>query len=264
MRKFIIFNFLLFLVIFSSCGGGGGDNNSNINNNQPIISQNAVLLNQETTDNIENIDTENKQIVFKAKTSQISEISTGHIIVIPKGNITPDGMLIKVKSLSESLGKVIIDYEDAYLTELIEDGEISIPQTELTEDDIDEVELEDETSNSSNINIVTSSLPSKQSTNLKFNMNGKYSSGSISIKSSLDLNIGYNFKLKIKSFSLSYFKVSANASEKAYVITTAKAGAKASFKKRIGRIKFKPVTVWVGWVPVYVRPVLYFYIGADA
>ncbi|WP_457641060.1 BACON domain-containing protein [Persephonella sp.] len=266
MKKIILSFILLFAFFFVSCGGGGGGSGkdsggNNQDSDQPVISQNAILFNQETTDNIESIDKENKRITLKTKTSQISEVKTGSIIVIPMSNITPDGMLIKVSSITESGNKIVIQYEDAYLTELIEDGEINIPQTELTESDIDTIELEDETSDT-NIKVLPGQI-SKQSSNLKFNISGNYN-GAVSIRSSLNMSIGYNFKVKIKSFSLNYLRATAKASEEAKVIATAKAGANAKFKKRIGRIKFKPVTVWVGWVPVYVRPVLYFYIGGSA
>ncbi len=257
MKRFIFFIIVLFLLFLSSCGGNGGNKTVE---NQPVISENAVLLDEETTDNIESINTEEKKIIFKSKTSQISEIKVGSIVVIPINDITPDGMLIKVTSIKESSGKVIIEYESASLTELIEDGDIIIPQTELTENNIDRIEIEDE---SSDITVVPSTSISEQSTTLRFNLKGRYS-GSVSVKSALSLGIGYNFIIKIRSFSLNYLKVSSKATEKASVIVTAKAGANAKFKKRIGRILFKPVTVWVGWVPVYIRPVLYFYLGADA
>ncbi len=260
LRIFLPFLTLLSFFFLAGCGdeGNGGGDSDTI---QPKISQNALLLDEETANSIETIDTESKQITLNTKTAQASDIKTGSIVVIPITDLTPDGMLIKVVSVSESDGKIVIQYEKATLTELIEYGDITIPQTELTVDDIDVIEVEDESS-SIEVQRPTDGL-SAQSNQLNFSIKGSYSR-SITVRASVNMNMGYSFRIKIRSFSLNYLRATVNASESASVVAIAQAGAKAKFKKRIGHIKFKPITIWVGWVPVYVRPVVYFYLGGRA
>jgi hypothetical protein len=267
LKHFIYLISLLLVSLLYSCGESQGDNAGG-NSLPPIISDNAFLLDPDSEKSLESVDRETKVITFSSKTKTLSDIKAGDVLVIPSSPNFPDGMLIKVISVTEAGGKVEVVYEDATLTDIIVQGTLELSQLELTADDIDSIEVEDQNSEfrdiSSSPQPLISLLPS-QGSDLRFRLGGtiNYSRNySIYIKAFLSLSVGYKFRLVIQGASLKELQAIAKASEKAGIIVYAKAGASAKYKKRLGRVKFKPKVVKVGWVPVYVRPVLYFYAGA--
>ncbi len=267
---FRIFFISLLLLFFSGCSGVNTDqqsNNTGANTSgdySPIIPATTKVINEESLNLLAAISPDFSTYTFDGATSQLNSIQAGDILVIPpKAPMNPDGLLRKVESIKRDNGKTVITTVQAYLDEAIEQGEIHFDQV-LTLQDVEEEEnLHQAIEPLSSPKVQASKALSKAALlQMGFGLRDTVLPGVV-VKGSFWMSLQPQLSIKISYFSLKELKAVMKANENAQLRVTASSSVKGEKEKKIKTIRFKPFTVWVSYVPVYIRPVLEIYLGSS-
>ncbi len=257
--KAIIFvlSALLLSSILTGCssGGGGGETQT------VSIPETTKVANDETIQQLSSV--EEDKLIFDGETDLLNSLKSGDVIVFPSTDKTPDGLLLKVVSVEKVNGKTEVHIEPASLTDAIENADIQ-QSIDLTVDDIEEIETVHEDVETGQPVVESFQItPQAAGTNFSFKARVK-AHRSLTVLTTTNFSLGYSLRIKIGFFKLKYFEAKAKASEKAGVDLIATTSLKTNSKIKIARIKFRPFTIWISYVPVVVRPVIVLYGGADA
>lgn len=254
-------------LLVTGCGGGGKGESAAGNDvageTAAIIPATTKVLGDDTLLQLDAVSADNTTLTFKASTPQLEALESGDVLVVPITALTPDGLLRKVVTVSQANGGVVVTTEGAYLTDAIEQGEIAFSEP-LTAADIEEATFIHE-----GIEFLPSPAPGSAAVHraalneMVLNVNDQLIQG-LRFKGSLKFSITPSFTAKISSFSIKELSAKAAASEDAKIRLIGDYQLKADKEKEIGKIKFAPKVVFVGVVPVYIRPVLKFVVGASA
>ncbi len=260
----------LCLLFFSGCSdlnSSQQNNNTGTNtsdNYSPIIPATTKVINEESLNLLEAISPDFAAYTFNGTTAQLDSIQAGDILVIPpKAPINPDGLLRKVESVEQNNGKIVITTRQAYLDEAIEQGEIRFDQP-LTLQDVEEEENLHQAIDplSSPKSQASKALAKAALLQMGFGLRDTVLPGVV-VKGSLWMSLAPELSIKIRYFSLKELKAIMKANENAQLRVTASGSVKGEKEKKIKTIRFKPFTVWVSYVPVYIRPVLEIYLGSS-
>ncbi|RMH41233.1 MAG: hypothetical protein D6689_11620 [Deltaproteobacteria bacterium] len=253
------------------CGGGDDDDDDvttpdaappDADPNAVIIPPTTKVLDDETAALLTAVDADGT-LTFSASTSALDDLAAGDVIVVPITDLTPDGLLRRVDRVDRG-SEVVVATSFASLTDAIEQAEFAVP------DDLTDLEIDEVTPLHDGITLVTDpSEPLFRSgerfglRKLVFNFNDSLLAG-FRLKGSLELSLTPTFRVKIRRFKLVEATATATASEEARLRLVGEAAVSGDIEKQIAEIKFKPVIVWVGYVPVYVRPVIELTLGGEA
>ncbi|WP_457641059.1 BACON domain-containing protein [Persephonella sp.] len=280
LKKLLIFPLVIAIsALLNSCSSpqSASETPSQSEEIIPKIAENTVVLDENATKAIENVDRGKKEIVLKEEVAK--NIKKDSIIVLPKSDKTPFGMLVKVESVEKLPdGKVKISYRSATLTEAIERGQIKATNVQLSADNIYRVILNGDTEFSTEKRVSTSSfkdgpitLSSQNGDSIKiyptatdvitFNISGSLGTEVARIESNAGLSLSYDFDMVINDFQMEKFHFKTKS--QFYQITKAyvKAGFKGTYEKKLGSIWFNPIVIVVGDVPVLIFPAIEFYVG---
>ena len=98
------------------------------------ISENSVVLDDETTESLASVSSDNSTLTFDSSTSTLETLQQDDVVVIGVTDETPYGLLRKVTSITQEGDQVVVETTQARLTDLIEEGTISVSKTLTTND----------------------------------------------------------------------------------------------------------------------------------
>lgn len=219
-------------------------------------------------------------LVFGSASPELNALEPGDVLVADAIEAAPNGLLRKVKSMRTEGGKVIIETEDAELIEAVHDGRVSFTRDLKPEDVQTTWTLPGVTFNEagpgqsnphlSSLAPVSSVLRPQTfsySIDTDFGTGGKIKAvGNVGLEPKLeaDVNISCNDKI----FGACAEIPDLNFMTRIALIENASLsfrGNPVNFNKRIeiARHEFKPLTFWIGPVPVVFKPILSIYLQGD-
>ena len=98
------------------------------------ISENSVVLDDETTESLASVSSDNSTLTFDSSTSTLETLQQDDVVVIGVTDETPYGLLRKVTSITQEGDQVVVETTQAKLTDVIEQGTISASKTLTTND----------------------------------------------------------------------------------------------------------------------------------
>jgi len=199
--------------------------------------------------------------VFSQSSTFLEQVSVGDIIVSGTTPKAPHGFLRKVVSKSQEENKIIIQTTQAKLTEAIQQGSVLVSRS-LTPADTTSFTIEK--------GLIVHQVPD-DGFNLTINTilfdgdgNRNTTNDQIRASGSISFNLTFNFEYAIKNHNVEslVFKVSAIES-KSLTVSTEVQFLNASKKFPIARWKFKPIVIFIGYVPIVITPTITLYLGLD-
>lgn len=219
-------------------------------------------------------------MVFNSTSPDVQSLKPGDILVADAIQAAPDGLLRKVRTINSEGGKVIVETDNAELIEAVHEGRVSFTRDLKPEDvqttwtlpgvTFNETSPEDANQHlASLVPISTVLRPQTFSYNIDtdFGTGGKLKAvGNISLEPKLeaDVNISCNDKI----FGACAEIPDLNFMTRIALIENASLsirGDPVNFNKKIeiARHEFKPLTFWIGPVPVVFKPILSIYLQGD-
>jgi len=131
LLKFVIALSIIALVVTGCSGGGGGGSD----NQEVIISPNAVVLEDDTTQGLTSVSSDNSTLTFDSSTSTLEALEQDDVIIFGVTDKTPYGLLRKVTSITQEENQVVVETTQASLEDAIEEGTIRFHST-LTPNDV--------------------------------------------------------------------------------------------------------------------------------
>jgi len=251
-------------LIFSGCGGGGNPIiPPDPEPTETIIPETTKVVEEETIEEIVSVTEDQSTIVFDKSTTQLEELSPGDVIVMGVTDQTPYGLLRKVTNITKG-GKggsqVIIETEFASLEEAIEQGSFEFDITLEPED------IERGISYPKGVRLIEDKFETGYSFSYELDKvlcnNHLIVDGELSFDYHILLNgtIGF-FKLKTLEFK------NTVESKTELDITLTDSFSVGDLlddnPKTIFTIPFKKITVWVGYVPIVLKPQIDINVGLD-
>lgn len=222
-RIFLFLSFLTFL---------GGCQKEPINNPPPpdpfeevIVAENVIVLNKEQTNILTLV--EDDKLIFAEGDSTTNAIKIGDILVAGVSNTSPNGFLRKVTGVSINGNTILVETENAQLTDAIEQGSIRF-EKKLTSGD----------------------FVGKQSS-LNFDLSlGEDSplSGYVTIDPTLI------FDLDIDFFEVQYAKLGIRINYNAGMTLDVQEEIEYQLKKKLVERDLKPITFYMGIFPIVITP----------
>lgn len=226
-----------------------------------VISGQAVQLKESTLNAIVSVDTSGT-ITFSEQSSDVSNLQQGSLIASKPITAAPYGFLKKVESISTSGSQVVVTTSNATLEEIFERMTVEYEKT-LTMDDLDGspslkkgITLKRSKDNGFYFDIDDIVL---------YDLDGNLSSTEDQIKAegSISITPSFTFNLDIDNFTLKELRFVNTTVETAELKISC--GVSLSYQPEIelANLPFNPIVIWVGWVPIVIRPVLSIDVGAE-
>lgn len=245
-----------------------------------LIPPTTKVMDTDLQETIENVSPEGI-ITFSSSSPSLESLAAGDVLVSDAIPAAPDGLLRKVSAIRVEGDQVIVETVDAELIEAVHEGQVSFVK-ELTPEGIRSTWLYPgvafNSSSVANLNsphlasLVPVSSPFRPQAfsytiDTDFGTGGKVKAiGNASLEPKLeaDVNISCNDKV---------FGVCAEIPDLNFMtriailenVSLSVQGDSTSFNKRIeiARHEFKPLTFWIGPVPVVFTPILSIYLQGD-
>ena len=228
-----------------------------------VIPDTTKVLTETTTQYLSEISGDGAVFTFTQSTPALSALAPGDVMVADATANAPYGFLRKVTSVSSVGGQVVVETEAATLEDAIESGSVHVSQS-LTPDQV-----------RSSAMLQGVSLASAQSLGefyfklkdvVLYDDDGdlQTTDDQITANGSIRLEPGFDFSLVVRHWELEELSFTTSVDEKAEIeIKTEVEYPLIKKKTEIARHYFNPITVWVGWVPVVIVPVLTVNVGVD-
>jgi formylglycine-generating enzyme required for sulfatase activity len=230
----------------------------------PVIPDTTEVLDETTTQYLAEISGDGAVFTFTQSTPALEALAPGEVIVGDASENAPYGFLRQVTSVSSVGGQVVVATQDATLEDAIEDGAVQVSHA-LTPDDIQGSTL---------IQGVTWATAPQLNDAFYLNLedvvlydldgNPATQNDQIRADGSIRLEPDFDFRLVVRRWKLEELSFTASAVETAELEIKAEIELLSVKKeKEIARYRLRPITVWVGWVPVVIVPVLTVNVGVD-
>jgi hypothetical protein len=239
---------------------------------EPLLPDNTKVVDDSTAQNLSSVSEDQSVLTFDQNTPYAQSLQPGDVIVSGVTDATPNVLLRKVTNVSTGGSEITVETAEATLEDAIEEGE-SFAEEPLTANDIESfVPL---------IEGVTLRMPGEGAAlgpaavqavqsclslnSVLFDHDGDSSTKNDQIRINGDACLSpiFRFGISVSWFKLRHLVFSAGLSES--ISLQLDAQFSASFRKEIeiARIRFKPVKVQVGYLPLVFRPVLTVYVGIE-
>lgn len=226
-----------------------------------VYSEQVVKLEDNAIQSIVSMDTSGT-IIFSQKTSNLEKLKPGDIIFCQPTTVVPYGFLKRVQSVNFSGNNVIVTTSNATLEDVFQTASFSYQKT-LTMDDLQGTPL------------LKKGVSVKRSQGDGFyvsiediklyDLDGDPMTEEDQIKAdgSIEINPSFQFNLEIDNFKLQEVRFVSTTTETAELEITCGISISYEPEYRLAEFKFSPITIWVGWVPIVIYPILGIDVGAD-
>jgi hypothetical protein len=254
-RKIVILMmaFLFALAIAIVISGCSSKDDTTIQTTSADVPSTTKILDSSSLNKLASVFTDGTQLTFSGTTSQISSLNVGDIVVSDaSSSVAPYGMLKKITSINTSGDQVIVNTTGATIEEAIQKGSWSITQSLDSNQTVSAA-------------IVAKGVGIRKSTSLgKFEVSindveladGVFANGSITIEPS------YTFSGSVDNFTLKSLTFT-NTTKETCSISLSSSASLVDYSKtvEIARYNMPTVTVWVGYFPIVITPVLTVNVG---
>ena len=248
----------IILLFTPGCRKDEEDDNPPPPENEIVIPETTKVISNKTWDNnLTGIDSSDFTLYFKKDLTDETSLKVGDVIISTKGN----GLLRKIKSISEDGDKIKIETEPAALTDAIQQGSFSV-DIKLTSDKIKSTHLRegvtikkfDEKSDSPIDYSISTYLDPAQ----KIKVFGKFQ---VTPEIGIDYSIGWHYGIPYVKYLGTSFTVTQTVDLAAQIDLI-----DASYEKEVtlGTIEFSPIIVMFGTVPVVLVPEIEVLAGLEA
>jgi len=278
--KFILIVFLLFLVA-SSCRHTSQDPLPSPDIEPYIIYPDTTIPISDNTIGEITVDLGNNIIEIPAGSYLIDKVNENDIIVIGSSSETPNGLLVRAKTVSTENGTLVVTTEEATLEDAFESGYIDIHQT------LDPTNINNSVANAPGVSFSSRSRSERfvfedglslpfhyDLTNvILFDINDDYSesgmedpidkNGRVIVNGAIDLGLDLTFKTEIDFFEIQYLQFEVEISESLDLSVESYISQTLSESKTIYTHNFLPITVYISGVPVSITPIVSINVGID-
>ncbi len=226
----------------------------------PIIADNTFVIDAQTREKISEIDTTDFTFTLSEHSHLSEDLSIGDIIVDDTSSIAPYGYLRRIKTIDNSKGDVVIETEQAKLTDAIRQGTINFTSGTVSKSDIQRIKLAEGVELSQNKFTVF---------DFDYSKTVQTSTGSLEISGHTSLSMDFYFYMSwgfdFWTFSpyIAEFGTGVNINQDASIMTLAESGLTFDETIPIASFYFTPYTVWVGPVPVVFVPKVSLFIDTN-
>ncbi len=264
--KLILLTALLALSLIS-CGGDGAEGGADESSETVVIPSTTEMLHESTTQYLSSISEDGTTFIFSETTPELESLTPGDVIVSDATSTVPDGFLRKVTAVSTVGNEVVVETSQATLEDAIEKGAIELTKT-LTP------------------NGISSAIALRKGVTLKrmsqsqalqgfyveindvvlYDADGNLGTTNDQVEAdgSMSLTPGFDFNISIEDSQLKKLTFVNTTTLTAQLELRAEIEIFEIEKKvEIARYNFTPITVWVGWVPVVITPILTVNVGLD-
>jgi hypothetical protein len=200
-------------------------------------------------------------------TEELKSLLPGDILAIGITGDCPHGLLRRIETITESNGSIIIETIAATLEEAVNDGVIEIAKTLNPADIISAMALKKgvalqkplqaQAADAFNINIDNIIL-------YDFDGNPVTTDDQIKADGVVLFETRFEFRVQIKDFQLKQLEFVNTSTERAELEISADIAINVFDEEvEIARFYLTPITIWVGWLPVIISPVITVNVGLD-
>lgn len=231
-----------------------------------VIPTTTKVLDDLTMQNLSSVTEGGSRLSFSGTTAQLGSISLGDVVIAGVHDDTPQGLLRKVASVSTEGDQVVIYTIPATLEDAIQDGTIEINRT-LSPSDVsftamarEGVSLEGDVFQAQGIGEF--SLQITDVVLYDDDGDSETTDDQIVANGSISISPTFNFSMEIRNSELKQLTFTNNITETAQLELEAKVSVlEVERSVEIARYTLTPITVWVGFVPVIITPVLTINVG---
>ena len=255
-------------------------------NQEASISPDSVVLDDETTQGLSSVSSDNSTLTFDSLTSALQTLQQNDVIAIGVTEKTPYGLLRKVTSVTQQGNQVVVQTTQAKLTDVIEQGSISVSKT-LTTSDINTSSASVKTLKGvslrpipkvKNARAAAAAVgidPDNELFNLEladvvlYDHDGNENTTYDQIVADGGISFGLSFNLDIQIdwlFKLQYLSFTTTPWQTAEIEISSSISKSIEKKIQIAQFYTSPITVFVGVPPVWpviMVPVVTLYVGLD-
>jgi formylglycine-generating enzyme required for sulfatase activity len=228
----------------------------------PIIPDTTVMFDQITTQSLVSVSGNGSILTFSQMTSQLSNLTSGDVIVGEPNTKTPDGFLRKVTQVTTTGSDVIVNTTAATLEDAIEQGSVQVSHM-LTSGDILSTDLVEgvalnQKESSQTISLLINNLVlHDEDGNPATTDDQIVANGSFSMDPKFDFNMAFSGgKLEQLSFVLQ-----ANQTSSLEVLV--KTPYQINIEKSIATIEYLPIPSEIGKVKFNIQPTITINVGID-
>ena len=218
---------------------------------EPQVTDEYVELDAEQREDLTLYDPESGELVFDRPLGEL-DIEPGAVLVSEPTEAAPNGMLVRVTSVSSEGDATVMDSEFAQLTDAIVHGQGTV-SAELTAADVEEIEFLTD-----GVETTTATAPDEfqaASAGPTFSMSFEESvidGVTVSGEAAIDLRI--DAEMEFSWGSVDSYKIAAIAEQNGDLEIVASAGKKWKDSLDIAKVTLTPITFAVGPVPVVLTP----------
>ena len=233
---------------------------------EPVLSADTQILNPASLNALEVLD-EQGTLVFSTETPQLAALTPGDVLAGDSTGAAPEGFLRRVTSVDTQSGQVIVSTEQATLEEAIQSGVILDSTTLIPPPEV----LEEITLNGILLKAPAAPVRAGFDLILKnvvlWDQDGDKTHTThdqVVAKGKIHLEPSYDFGIQIENSRIKQivFNNRTNIVTDVNLYTGVNV-ANVHYKKSVWHYPFPSRTVWVGPLPVVLRPILEIVVGLD-
>ena len=232
------------------------------------IPDTTKVLDDTTAQYIVSSSSDGSTITFDSAAPDVENIQIGDVLAIGVNELTPNGLLRTVTSISQNGGQITFQTQQATLEDAIQDGEFRVSMP-LTPSDLE--------SASALVKGLSIQQIEKAATGDGFNFivnmnnvilydvdgNELTTGDQIIANGKISFNLDFDFYVKIDSLQLKGLSFSTTVTDRVEIDITASTGIEFIAEKELARYIFTPITIFVGPVPIIITPILVLVVGFD-
>lgn len=233
------------------------------------IPSSTQLLSETSTEYLSSVT--DHSLTFSRSTPELQQLAYGNVIVMGITDLTPNGMLRKVNGVRIVNDQMVIDTASATLTDAIQNGSIELSATPTPADVISAkasrqgVKLYEGASTQGERTAIQGFYVKIEDVVL-FDRDGNPSTKNDQIRAdgSVSFDQSFVFTLDVQDFKLKHLSFVNTNTETAELKIKSEVDL-LSYQEtyELARYRLSPVTIWVGWVPVIIQPVITVNVGVD-
>ncbi len=269
MKQSLKYFFLLLIagsIFFTACKNDDDEKIEPDPIPEVIIPSTTKVLDAESLEQLDVIDTATYTIRFKKATDLLSSLSINDVLAAAISEDIPNGMLRKITMITPEGSALVFQTEQATLPEAITKGSISFENKSLKANEI----------RSNNLRKGVKLVTTKSTNGLGFDLNfdeDLYREGEdfVHVDGHLDVDLAFNFGMDWSvdliaippTIDLTYFKTSISAEQSGSIFMESMANHTLNNEMSLGSLVFNPWMIYIGPVPVVFVPQIEFILSAD-
>ena len=253
---------ILTLLLFA-CGGGGSSGNDSDNENDtipdPVISENAIIVEDEDTINaLDETSINSNNLVLIGTENELSDASVGDVIVLGETAKTPNGLLKRIIAVTVENGNTVVTTDQAALTDIIENAIVRQSGTILPIAVPSAINQEIRILRSmKGVSLATSkdvSGAAADGPDFVVSIESEIVDG-LTLTGSIGFSIDYNFDLDIENSTLQYLKFELIPTQTSTLTLSSEAElASLSEEITLATYQLPSIKFFIGVVPVVIVP----------